>query len=590
MKDDHHSSFSNPIAPAGHVVEDKEDAKPLSNEDFRKLVMSTRGAGAGGSKEKVLGMGHSVRGVRVSGSVPSTPGTSASAPSSGLSREDKVAAEKRKKKKTEYLKQRKVELEKEAELASKYRDRAKERRAVQDQDEETAAANEKATQNYHAVNPNATDGEADRRRNQIIQESKFLGGDMEHTHLVKGLDYALLQKVRAEIVNKENDSLDEKLENLNNSDDMRDSEVSKIEVRSAMAKNIHRVLFQELPEKNELFRPGRMAYLVELEEEFADSDVPTTMVRSKIDCPSVSEISTTSSTNDLVINKLTQILAYLRQGGRGGKKWKKKWATMSKEEKVIDPASELGIFGNSEDGRVLSSGAGTSIQGGAKAGSGAGDGRRFDKRSDDSSLADSGRREERVISRGDRRDDRPEKKGDASRKRETRVRFAHDEKDEDYHQSKKEERPTKSAIEMIKDINTKFGHLSDSATKAKSAKIAKKQGSDCYSECYPGMDCDDVVDSDDEADYTKMDQGNKKGPVGRWDFETTEEYSDYMSSKEAMPKAAFQFGVKMADGRKTRRLKPQSERQKLEREWKQISQLLEKRRQPQSDGAKRSKY
>ena len=35
-------------------------------------------------------------------------------------------------------------------------------------------------------------------------------------------------------------------------------------------------------------------------------------------------------------------------------------------------------------------------------------------------------------------------------------------------------------------------------------------------------------------------KGNKKGPVGRWDFETTEEYSDYMSMKEAMPKAAFQ--------------------------------------------------
>ena len=31
------------------------------------------------------------------------------------------------------------------------------------------------------------------------QESKFLGGDMEHTHLVKGLDFALLQKVRSEI-------------------------------------------------------------------------------------------------------------------------------------------------------------------------------------------------------------------------------------------------------------------------------------------------------------------------------------------------------------------------------------------------------
>ncbi len=28
------------------------------------------------------------------------------------------------------------------------------------------------------------------------EQSKFLGGDVEHTHLVKGLDYALLQKVR----------------------------------------------------------------------------------------------------------------------------------------------------------------------------------------------------------------------------------------------------------------------------------------------------------------------------------------------------------------------------------------------------------
>ena len=34
------------------------------------------------------------------------------------------------------------------------------------------------------------------RRRQMIQESKYLGGDMEHTHLVKGLDFALLQKVR----------------------------------------------------------------------------------------------------------------------------------------------------------------------------------------------------------------------------------------------------------------------------------------------------------------------------------------------------------------------------------------------------------
>ncbi len=31
--------------------------------------------------------------------------------------------------------------------------------------------------------------------NISVENSKFLGGDLQHTHLVKGLDYALLQKV-----------------------------------------------------------------------------------------------------------------------------------------------------------------------------------------------------------------------------------------------------------------------------------------------------------------------------------------------------------------------------------------------------------
>lgn len=47
---------------------------------------------------------------------------------------------------------------------------------------------------------------------------------------------------------------------------------------------------------------------------------------------------------------------------------------------------------------------------------------------------------------------------------------------------------------------------------------------------------DAIDDSDDEVDFLKMDQGNKKGPVGRWDFETQEEYSSYMGQKEALPK------------------------------------------------------
>jgi hypothetical protein len=42
-----------------------------------------------------------------------------------------------------------------------------------------------------------SDVTAEEKRLKEIEESKFLGGDVEHTHLVKGLDYALLQKVCA---------------------------------------------------------------------------------------------------------------------------------------------------------------------------------------------------------------------------------------------------------------------------------------------------------------------------------------------------------------------------------------------------------
>lgn len=102
-----------------------------------------------------------------------------------------------------------------------------------------------------------------------------------------------------------------------------------------------------------------------------------------------------------------------------------------------------------------------------------------------------------------------------------------------------------------------------------------------YAECYPGLEemNDAIDDSDDEVDYTKMDLGNKKGPIGRWDFDTQEEYSDYMSSKEALPKAAFQYGVKMQDGRKTRKHKiEKNEKAELDREWQKIQNIIHKRK------------
>ena len=98
-----------------------------------------------------------------------------------------------------------------------------------------------------------------------------------------------------------------------------------------------------------------MAYLIELEDDNAESDIPTTVLRSKADCPG-SEAQATLSTNDIVINKLTQILSYLRQGGKHGKKLKK---TKEKEampppqaipglkvNKPVQPLADDSIYGN----------------------------------------------------------------------------------------------------------------------------------------------------------------------------------------------------------------------------------------------------
>lgn len=56
----------------------------------------------------------------------------------------------------------------------------------------------------------------------------------------------------------------------------------------SLGRNIYRILFKGRPmERNELFLPGRMAYVVDLEDEYADTDIPTTLIRSKADCPTM---------------------------------------------------------------------------------------------------------------------------------------------------------------------------------------------------------------------------------------------------------------------------------------------------------------
>uniref|UniRef100_A0A8K9UG32 IK cytokine n=1 Tax=Oncorhynchus mykiss TaxID=8022 RepID=A0A8K9UG32_ONCMY len=523
-------SFSNPLAPDGHEVEDHRSAlqSKLTNEDFRKLLMTPR--------------------ATPSSAPPSSKSSRHHEMPRDYSEEDDPAA-RRRKKKSYYAKLRQQEVERERELAEKYRDRARERRDGVNKDyEETELIS--TTANYRAVGPTAeADNSAAEKRRQMIQESKFLGGDMEHTHLVKGLDFALLQKVRAEITSKEKEEED-MIEKVTKEVKYVYSYFPHSSSLFSHRRNIYRIMFKGRQfERNELFLPGRMAYVVDLEDEYADTDIPTTLIRSKADCPTM-EAQTTLTTNDIVISKLTQILSYLRQGTRNKKmKKKEKGGVKIDEKKVPGPEADVSIFDDIGDYAPSTSKA----------------------------IRDKEKERYREKERDRERDRERERERERERdKEEEKRRHSYFEKPRaDDDETVETETGPGSVKDQIKLINEKFACLDwieGTYVFIPKEKLGDFFGmSNSYAECYPATMDDLAVDSDEEVDYTKMDQGNKKGPLGRWDFDTQDEYSEYMNNKEALPKAAFQYGIKMSEGRKTRRFKETNEKAELDRQWKKIS-------------------
>ncbi|GFY56310.1 protein Red [Trichonephila inaurata madagascariensis] len=414
-RNDQHEPFSNPLPPTEHNTRNEEHSShhPMTNDDFRKLLMTPRAPPhAAAAAPPVTEEVHS--------HPPTKKAESETDDEGGETSDDK--AERRKRKKKYYASLNKQEEDKLAELAQRYRDRAKERRDgvnpdYQNEDPITSAAG------YRAVAPDAKSGlDAAERRRQMIQESKFLGGDMEHTHLVKGLDYALLQKVRSEINYKEKE--EEELENL------------------LLKHNI----FGDIGDY-----------------------VPTLEKRGK-----------------------------------------------TKQDKKPDSEKRKSYF---EKPR----------------------------------MDDDKRREEKQRERANEWDSILSS---------------------EYGENAEDRSKDKLFVSALKG--------DDSRLKAKLTSKLDRDMPESYAECYPGApeNEDAVADSDDEVDYSKMDMGNKKGPIGRWDFDTPEEYSEYMSNKEALPKAAFQYGVKMADGRKTRRTGTgkRDEKTKLDRELQKINQIIARRK------------
>ncbi|KAK1943732.1 Suppressor of mec-8 and unc-52 2 [Phytophthora citrophthora] len=122
------------------------------------------------------------------------------------------------------------------------------------------------------------------------EQSKFLGGDMEHTHLVKGLDYALLAQLKRE---KET-LLAQKQKQIHTTATVEAVKPTdnKLTFKTRMGRLVYFHACQSTAEasvKSELFLPGRMDYTFNLSAAEIES-IPVSVQRSKEDCPEPDEV------------------------------------------------------------------------------------------------------------------------------------------------------------------------------------------------------------------------------------------------------------------------------------------------------------
>ncbi|KAI8618834.1 RED-like protein N-terminal region-domain-containing protein [Chytriomyces sp. MP71] len=201
----------------------------------------------------------------------------------------------------------------ETEDGPKFRDRAKERRQGNNPD---FADSEDILARLTAIEEREQGENAD-IKTALYQQSKYLGGDEKHTHLVKGLDFALLKKVRSEMQKTDDQATKEQeaeeyLERVANETVAATS--SKPIFNSGFAELIHTAAMDAnakmIPQKNELFRAGRMAFCWDLRGD----DIPTTVIRSKAEVKD--ELKPSTADSEIVIGKIVEILASVRLGTR----------------------------------------------------------------------------------------------------------------------------------------------------------------------------------------------------------------------------------------------------------------------------------
>ncbi|KAK1425205.1 hypothetical protein QVD17_20552 [Tagetes erecta] len=514
------------------------------------------------------------------------------------------------------VRRKEEKLEEAEEQAPKYRDRAKERREDQNPDYEPSS--ELGGGSFHAVAPPGNVDLLSAEAHRIsIEKSKYLGGDVEHTHLVKGLDYALLHKVRSEIDKKP--EIEEADANPRAS-----KEDHPVSFRTGNAKAVYQWIVkpQTAIKPNDMFLPGRMAFIFDMESGFSH-DIPTTVHRSKADCPEPEEMVTVS-VDGSVLDRIGKIMSYLRLGSSGKILKKKKKDKDGKgklsavsgdydeksskpnaskhhtEREFLPPPppppkrndSEAKVARNEEDDIFVGEGTDYAVP---------------SKDTSQSPLSEdmeeSPRRKEEGVSYFDEPAYGPvppthdwngydvSMQADAGYPEYQQYaeqvgypeQYLQHQDTQTYDMAAEglmtQEEKDRGLGSVFKRDDVRLQQLREKDAREKDPNFI----SESYSECYPGYQeyNREVVDSDDEADLSKMDMGGRaKGRLHRWDFETEEEWATYNEQKEAMPKAAFQFGVKMQDGRKTRK---QNKDQKITNELHKINKILAKKNKQKDD-------
>mmetsp|Transcript_145638 Transcript_145638/g.369557 ORF Transcript_145638/g.369557 Transcript_145638/m.369557 type:complete len:502 (-) Transcript_145638:341-1846(-) len=174
-----------------------------------------------------------------------------------------------------------------------------------------------------------------------LEQSKYLGGDLEHTHLVKGLDYALLSKVRTEMTKQK------KAEELASLRAQRKASGQKKRAfESQLGRRVWHSTVETLHPHHSTFRkrvegmskaiamgqrirgapsiflPGRMAYEFDIGIDLSksSSDIPRTVYTSKEDAPTVDSSKRVASilpeTVHLIRHTLQKVAVERRQRRR----------------------------------------------------------------------------------------------------------------------------------------------------------------------------------------------------------------------------------------------------------------------------------